>query len=95
MTDNTIGKSELVEAVAESADLSKSKAKDVIEATFQEIEDHLRKGDGYKVRIHNFGTFETRHREAREAHNPASGGKVQVPAKNVAAFKPATALKDL
>ncbi|WP_042806054.1 HU family DNA-binding protein [Thioalkalivibrio sp. ALE19] len=95
MDNNTIGKGELVETVADLAGLSKTQAKEVIEATFQKIEDHLRKGDGYKVRIHNFGTFETRHREAREAHNPASGGKVQVPAKNVAAFKPATALKDL
>ncbi|WP_019583839.1 HU family DNA-binding protein [Thioalkalivibrio sp. ALE16] len=90
-----ISKTDLVDHVAEIAGITKSQAKNAIDATFDRVEDHVRKGPGSKVRIHNFGTFESKHRPEREAHNPSSGGKVKVPAKNVLAFKPTPALKDL
>ena len=49
---------------------------------------------GERVQISGFGTFETKHRQARVGRNPATRQAVQIPATDVPAFKPAQALKD-
>ena len=47
-----------------------------------------------KVNVSGFGSFEIKRQEARRARNPATGGMVDVPAKNVVRFKPFSGLKD-
>ncbi|MHB1665865.1 HU family DNA-binding protein [Thiomonas sp.] len=42
---------------------------------------------GRKVRIHGFGTFQAKHKEARTAHNPVTGEEVHVPAKDELVLK--------
>lgn len=85
-------KTDLVNAIAEKADFSKKDAEKALNAVIASISDALVKGD--KVQLVGFGTFEVRDRKAKEAINPATKEKIQVPAKKAPAFKAGKALKD-
>lgn len=85
-------KTELVEAVATAAGLTKADATRAIDATFAAIKGALAKGD--KVAVSGFGTFATSKRAAREGRNPQTGETVQIAARTAATFKPATDLKN-
>lgn len=85
-------KVELVEAVAETAGLTKADATKAIDATFAAITDALVKGD--KVPLVGFGTFAVSERAAREGRNPRTGETVTIAARNAVTFKAGTALKD-
>ncbi|NCC95249.1 MAG: HU family DNA-binding protein [Synergistales bacterium] len=86
-------KTELIEAVAKSAELSKKAAGEAVSAVLESIEEALVKGD--KVQLVGFGTFEVRERAARTGRNPQDPEKtIEIPAKKVPAFRPGKALKD-
>ncbi|MGN1000677.1 MAG: HU family DNA-binding protein [Bacilli bacterium] len=85
-------KSELVEAVATAAGLTKADATRAIDATFAAITDALKKGN--KVPIVGFGTFAISKRAAREGRNPQTGETVKIAARNAVTFKAGTALKE-
>lgn len=85
-------KSELVEAVAEQAGLTKADATRAIDAVFATITGALKKGD--KVPVAGFGTFAVSKRAAREGRNPRTGETVKIAARNAVTFKAGTALKD-
>jgi DNA-binding protein HU-beta len=87
-----MNKSELVDAVAENADLSKAAAGRAVDAMVDVISDTLRNGD--QVTLVGFGTFLTRQREAREGRNPRTNEKIQIKASRVPSFKAGKALKD-
>ena len=87
-----MNKSELINAIAEKAGLSKADAKKALEACTGAIEEALVAGD--KVALVGFGTFEAKKREAREGRNPLTGATVQIPAKVVPSFKAGSKLKD-
>ncbi len=87
-----MNKKELINAVAEQAELSKKDAAKAVEAFVEVVTDSLKKDD--KVQLIGFGTFEVRERAAREGHNPHTGDKIQIPAAKVPAFKAGKALKD-
>ena len=87
-----MNKSELVNAVAEGAGLSKSEASKAVEATVESITDALRKGDS--VSLVGFGTFSVKRRDARTGRNPRTGKEIQIAASNVPSFKAGKALKD-
>lgn len=87
-----MNKSELINAVAESADLSKKDATSAVEAVFETIQTTLGKGD--KVQVIGFGTFEVRERAARKGRNPQTGKEIDIAASKVPAFKAGKALKD-
>ena len=84
-------KTELINAVAEKADLSKKDAEKAVSAVLEGITDALISGE--KVQL-GFGTFEVRDRAAREGKNPATGETIQIEATKVPAFKAGKALKD-
>ena len=86
-------KTDLINAVAEKAELSKKDADKAVAAVFAAISDSLVAGD--KVQLVGFGTFEVRDRAAREGKNPATGEKIQIAATKVPAFKAGKALKDI
>jgi DNA-binding protein HU-beta len=88
-----LNKPELVEAVAEKAGITKKDSEKVVAAVLEGIADTLAKGE--KVQLVGFGTFEVRHRNAREGRNPSTGEAIKIAAQNVPAFKPGKALKDL
>ena len=71
-----MNKTQLVEAVAAEANLSKKDAEAAVKATFAAIEGALVKGD--KVQLIGFGTFETRVRGERTGKNPRTGETVKI-----------------
>jgi DNA-binding protein HU-beta len=92
MEEKRMNKTELIAAVAKSADLSKKDAEAAVNATVAAITKALKKGD--KVQLVGFGTFEVRKRAAKQARNPQTGAVIKVPATKVPAFKAGKALKD-
>ncbi len=87
-----MNKTELINAVAEAADVSKKDTTAVINAAIEVITNAMAKED--KVQIIGFGTFETRKRAERTSINPRTKEKVKVPASKVPAFKAGQALKN-
>ena len=80
-----MNKTDLVAAVAAQAGLTKAQAQKAVEATVDAIAGALTGGD--KVQLVGFGTFSVVEKAAREGVNPATGAKIQIPAKKVAKFK--------
>ena len=66
---------------------------DVVESFVEALKEQLSLGEN--VRINDLGIFKYSERSAREARNPSTGGKVQVPAKAAVSFKPAISFKKL
>ena len=66
---------ELVELVAEKADISKKDSEGAVTAIIEGIADTLAKGD--KAQLVGFGTFEVRHRQARDGRNPSTGEAIK------------------
>jgi DNA-binding protein HU-beta len=87
-----MNKTELTDAVAETADLTKAEAARVIDAVLSTITATLAKGE--QVGVVGFGTFLVRQRAARTGRNPQTGAEIQIAAATVPAFKPGKALKD-
>ncbi len=87
-----MNKTDLVNAVAASAELTKKDAAAAVDAVFGAIEGALVKGD--KVQLIGFGTFEVRERAAKEGRNPRTGETIKIAASKVPAFKAGKALKD-
>jgi DNA-binding protein HU-beta len=87
-----MNKSELVQAVADAADIPKATAAKTIDATIESIKDALAEGD--TVTLIGFGTFTVRERAARVGRNPRTGERLDIKAANVPVFKPGKALKD-
>ena len=85
-------KADLINAIAEKAEFSKKDSEKALNAVISSITDALVSGD--KVQIVGFGTFEVRQRDAKEAINPRTKEKIQIPAKKVPAFKAGKALKE-
>ena len=85
-------KAELVSEVAAKTDLTKKEVAAAVDAIFNSIQEDLAKGE--KVQLIGFGTFEVRHRAARNGRNPQTGAEIEIPASKVPAFKPGKALKD-
>lgn len=85
-------KTDLVNVIAEKAEFSKKDAEKALTAVVTAITDALVQGE--KVQLVGFGTFEVRDRKAKEAINPSTKEKIQVPAKKAPVFKAGKALKD-
>lgn len=85
-------KTELVAAVAQSADLTKKDAEKAVSAVVDVITKALSEGD--KVQLTGFGTFEVRNRDARVGKNPQTGETMQIAASRVPAFKAGKALRE-
>lgn len=85
-------KQELVDAVAENADLTKVSAARAIDAVFEAITGALAKGD--TVSLLGFGTFKVRARAARKGLNPQTKQAIDIPASNAPAFTAGKKLKD-
>ena len=87
-----MNKAELINAVAEKADVSKKDAEAVISATLETITAALKEGD--KVQLVGFGSFEVKKRAARTGLNPRTKETIEIPASAVPTFKAGKALKD-
>ena len=87
-----MNKSDLINAIASIADLSKADAGRALNAVTDTITNTLSKGDN--VAITGFGNFLVRDRAARTGRNPQTGATIQIKASKVPAFKVGKALKE-
>lgn len=85
-------KAELVDYVAEKADLTKADAARALEAVMEGVTAGLKESG--KVTLVGFGTFTAKEREAREGRNPQTGETVKIAARKAVTFKAGTALKE-
>ncbi|WOG27868.1 HU family DNA-binding protein [Endozoicomonas sp. 8E] len=85
-------KPELVNAIADQADLTKEQANQALNAMIEVITSALKQED--TVSLIGFGTFLQRSRAARTGKNPQTGEPIQIAASNTVAFKPGKSLKD-
>ena len=87
-----MNKQEFVKIIAEKSEVSQKVAASVLDNALETIMDAVAKND--KVQLVGFGTFESKHREARTGRNPRTREEVQIPASTVPAFKAGKAFKD-
>ena len=85
-------KTELIEAIAESADVPKSQAQKHFDAFEQVVTEALKGGE--EVQITGFGKFYVREQKAREGRNPQTGEKMRIPAGKVPTFSAGNFLKE-
>ena len=89
---NTVNKSELIDAMAAGADISKASAGRALDSALDAVTGALKNGD--QVSLVGFGTYSVKHRAARAGRNPQTGAEIQIKAANVPSFKAGKALKD-
>ena len=87
-----MNKSELIETIAESADIPKAAAGRALDAVVESITGALKSGD--QVALVGFGTFAVKERAARTGRNPQTGQPIQIAAAKIPSFKAGKALKD-
>ena len=86
-----MNKSELIEATAKEADVSKAAAGNTLDAIIAAITKAVSKGDS--VTLVGFGTFSSSKRAAREGRNPQTGAKLKIAATTVPKFKAGATFK--
>lgn len=88
----TMTKADLVEQIADRADIPRKQADEVVQVILESITAALHRGD--KVELRGFGSFRIRQRGERVGRNPKTGEKVQVPPKKIPYFKPGKHLRE-
>jgi DNA-binding protein HU-beta len=87
-----MNKSDLIEAMADAADISKTAAGRALDALTDAIAVALKKGES--VSLIGFGTFSVKERSARTGRNPQTGASIDIAASKTPSFKAGKALKD-
>lgn len=87
-----MNKAELIDAVADSADISKAAASRAVDGMIAAVTGALQNGD--QVAMVGFGTFSVKDRAARTGRNPRTGEAIQIKASKNPVFKAGKALKD-
>lgn len=87
-----MNKSEMIDAIAAGADISKAAAGRALDSMIDAVSDALKKGD--TVNLIGFGTFMVRERAARTGRNPRTGETINIAASKNPSFKAGKALKD-
>lgn len=87
-----VNKSELIDAIAKSADISKAAAGRALDATVASIRTSLKKGG--TVTLVGFGTFYVTKRAPRSGRNPRTGAAIKIKGAKLPKFRPGKALKD-
>lgn len=87
-----MNKAELIEHIANSADLNKAQAGRALDAFIDAVRRSLKKGDS--VSLIGFGTFTVTKRAARNGRNPRTGAAIKIKAAKIPKFRPGKGLKD-
>ncbi|MGA9238775.1 HU family DNA-binding protein [Robiginitalea sp.] len=87
-----MNKTELIDAMAADAGITKAAAKKALESFLGNVEGALKKGN--RVSLVGFGSWSVSKRNAREGRNPSTGKTIQIPAKMVVKFKAGSDLSD-
>lgn len=88
-----MNKSELIDAIASKASLTKTDAAQALDAVIAAVGEALKSGDS--VTLVGFGTFSVKERAARTGRNPKTGAAIQIAASKVPGFKAGKGLKDI
>ncbi|PWU15384.1 MAG: DNA-binding protein [Bdellovibrio sp.] len=88
-----MNKAQLVEKIAQAANVTKSQSELLLDATLEVIQKTVAKGED--VKLVGFGTFSPSLRKSRKGRNPKTGEPVEIPAGKVPRFKPGKDFKDL
>jgi len=91
MTEKTITRAQLSEAVYQEVGLSRNESADLLEAVLDEISGALAQGDA--VKISSFGSFSVRSKGQRIGRNPKTGEEVPITPRRVLVFRPSQLLK--
>ncbi len=92
MTDKTVTRAQLSEAVYQEVGLSRNESADLVEAVIREISDSLVRGNS--VKISSFGSFLLRKKGGRMGRNPKTGEEVPIEPRRVLVFRPSHVLKE-
>lgn len=87
-----MNKSELIDAIAEHAELSKADAGRALNGFISAVTDAMKRNDD--VVLVGFGTFSVKERAARDGRNPATGEAIKIAASKSVGFKSGKALKE-
>ena len=86
-----MNKNDLINAVSDSANISKATASDAVDSVFSTISNEL--SSGGEVRLVGFGTFVVTNRAATTGRNPRTGESIQIPASKQPKFRAGKSLK--
>lgn len=92
MTDKTVTRMDLSEAVFREVGLSRNESAQLVESVLEMMSDALVKGE--QVKISSFGTFSVREKSARMGRNPKTGEEVPINPRRVLTFRPSHLMKD-
>jgi len=92
MTNKTLTRMDLADAVHEEVGLSRNESADLVEGVLTHMSDALANGNG--VKISSFGTFSIRDKAARVGRNPKTGEEVPITPRRVLSFRPSHLMKD-
>ena len=92
MSDKTLTRMDLSEAVFREVGLSRNESATLVESVLQHMSDALAAGEA--VKISSFGTFSVRAKSARVGCNPKTGEEVPILPRHVLTFRPSHLMKD-
>ena len=92
MSDKTLTRMELSEAVFRAVGLSRNESADLVESVLAHMSDALVQGE--TVKISSFGTFSVRSKSARIGRNPKTGDEVPIEPRRVLTFRPSHIMKE-
>lgn len=92
MTDETVTRADLSEAVYQEVGLSRNESADLVESVLSEIADTLTRGEA--VKISSFGSFSVRQKGERVGRNPKTGEEVPILPRKVLVFRASNVLKN-
>lgn len=92
MTEKTLTRMDLSEAVFQEVGLSRNESAQLVESILQHVSDALVRGE--TVKISSFGTFSVRDKAARVGRNPKTGEEAPIPPRRVLSFRPSHIMKD-
>lgn len=85
-------KAALIEQISRKTKMTKKETERTINSMFDTVKETLKRGQ--KVQLIPFGSFEVRHRAARNGRNPRTGARITIKARKVPAFRPGKSLKE-
>ena len=92
MSESTLTRMDLSEAVFREVGLSRNESSDLVESVLDHVSDALVAGEN--VKISSFGTFSIRSKNERIGRNPKTGEEVPIAPRRVLTFRPSHLMKD-
>ena len=92
MSEKTLTRMDLSEAVFREVGLSRNESADWVESVLNHVSDALVRGE--QVKLSSFGTFSVRDKNARVGRNPKTGQEAPIPPRRVLTFRPSHLMKE-